>query len=69
MQESLFKTSCNIVRKDTLAQVKNSYKEIYFSKVSDLSRQLTSLGRIFQQLFLLQYAEHLSMAAPDSEVF
>ena len=48
---------------------KNSRKEIYFSKVSDQSRQLTSLGRIFQQLFLLQYEEHLSMAAPDSEVF
>ena len=44
---------------------KNTCREICFSNVSDLYRELTFLGSIFQQLFFTQYLEHLSMAASD----
>ena len=46
--------------------MKNSHKEIYFNKVSDLYQQLTSLGSIFQwTTFFTHYSEHLSMNSSD----
>ena len=36
-----------------LQEFKNTCKEICFSKVSDLYRELTFLGNIIQRLFLL----------------
>ena len=47
-------------------QFKNSRKEIYFNKISDLYKQLTSLGSIFQRTtFFTHYSEHLSMDASE----
>ena len=51
-------------------QFKISRKEIYFSKASDLSWQLTSLGWVFHRLFSLNMQNTcFPMVASDSEVF
>ena len=50
---------CNCSRM-LVKQYKSNCKEIYFSKVSDLYRQLISLGSIFEQLFSISIQNNFS---------